>query len=209
MALRANALTTVALFNSDTGNSTTAVAERFIDAASDAIEQYLGRSLQYATGLAETVPAFGTTRLMVSRTPLRAVTSVVTVDSATIDSTSYSIEGDGEAGFIYRADGWRWTADAVTAMEPYRLPGTEKPYYVVTYAGGYSLPNDATQTYPLPASIQEACLALAGHYYRNRNRRLDIASETVGNASQTFAGLVQGMPAYVAAMLDPFKRVGT
>lgn len=212
MALASNALATVADFNGDTGNATTATAERFINAASDAIERYLDRSLQYATGLTETLAATGGTRLLVARTPLRAITSVVTVDGATIDSTSYSLEGTGETGFIYRADGWYWSAASVNAMEPYRQPGTEKPFYVVTYAAGYSLPAQ-TQTYPLPVSITEACLITAAAMYARRGKQDDIASESVGNASVSYGySIVTGrnvIPATAMQLLAPFKRIGT
>jgi len=51
VSLRSNALTTVAQFNADTGNTVTADAERFIDAASQLIETYLNRgTLQRTSG---------------------------------------------------------------------------------------------------------------------------------------------------------------
>lgn len=212
MALASNALATVADFNGDTGNSTTATAERFINAASDAIERYLDRSLQYATGLTQTLAPTGGTRLMVDRTPLRAITSIVTVDSATIDATSYAIEGDGEAGFIYCNAGWLWTANTMSAMEPYQKPGTERPFYVITYAAGYSLPAQ-TQTYPLPVSITEACLITAAAMYARRGKQDDIAAEAVGNASVSYGfNVVTGrnvIPATAMQLLAPFKRLGT
>lgn len=204
MALNSNALATVADFNADTGNSTTATAERFINAASDAIEKYLGRVLTYSAAVVETLPGNGTTRLSLSRTPVRAITSVVTVDSATIDSTSYSIES-ADAGFVYRADGWQWSAGVVTALESFAMPGTEKPFYVVTYGGGYSLPAQ-TQTYPLPSDIIEACLSVARTMYFARQTQGDIVAESTGAASVSYGAGRSVISSAVAQMLAPYRR---
>lgn len=208
MALNANALATVANFNADTGNTVTATAERFINAASEAIEAWLCRRLQYVAAQVETLPAFGTTRLMVARTPLRAVTSIV-LDGSTMDSTSYSVE-DSDAGIIYRQSGFTWGASTGVAAEPYVLPGTEKPSYVVTYGGGYSLPAD-TQTYPLPASISEACLMTAAQMYYMRGAPTDLASQAIGNTSESYAvSVVDGrspIPPTAQKLLAPYRRV--
>jgi len=111
-----------------------------IDEATDAIETFCGRSFARAV-VTESIPGTGRTRLMVSRTPVVAVSSIVR-DTSTVSSSEYSIE-NANAGFIYREDGWYYTvteqsADLVERVMP-SLPILD---YDVTYTGGYLLPED-------------------------------------------------------------------
>ncbi|MDD5366925.1 MAG: phage head-tail connector protein [Gallionellaceae bacterium] len=108
--------------------------------ASDAIGSYCGRAFPRAE-LTETLPGTGRLRLILPRTPLKAITSIVYADS-TLGSTSYSIE-DEDAGFVYREDGFYWTPlEDASQLVPHYTPSLETQEYAVTYVGGYLLPED-------------------------------------------------------------------
>ncbi len=108
--------------------------------ASDAIGTYCGRDFPRAV-VTETLPGTGRLRLMVRRTPLKAITSIVYADS-TLDSTGYEVE-DEDAGFVYREGGFYWTpVEDASQLVPHYAPSLGINEYTLTYTGGYLVPED-------------------------------------------------------------------
>lgn len=100
----------------------------WIEAASDAIESYCGRSFEAAAGITETLDGERRAALLLARTPVTAINSI-TEDGVALTSAEYQWYSDGR---IYRMNGdyrvaWTWKAQAV----------------VIDYDGGYaSVPAD-------------------------------------------------------------------
>ena len=149
-AARSRRLTSVRRVQDTLGLAATVDADLFgglIDAASAAIESYTHRSFARET-YSETLPGFGDIRLMLARTPIVAVSSVL-CDSAVV--TDYSID-DAKAGFLYRRCGWWWTAQRYAGLtgggsyldQGWPMVRQEEPRYTVAYTAGYLLPYTAT-----------------------------------------------------------------
>jgi hypothetical protein len=127
-----------------------------IDEASQAIESYCGRAFARAV-VTETLSGTGRMRLMVSRTPVAAVSAVVYNDS-TISSSEYAVE-DGAAGFLYRDDGWYWTVSQdASDLVPRYVPSLATNEYAVTYTGGYLLPGDNLSLATLSITSSTDCV---------------------------------------------------
>lgn len=211
MALSAAALTTLATLKDELGISDSSEdtrLERFIEQASAMIAAYLGRTLHYESAVVEKVAGDGTEHLLVKRPPVKAITSIA-LDGVTVDSGDYEIY-DADAGIIYNVAGWDWTtvrtADGV-ARPP--LAGSERRLYTVTYAGGWECPTQSgTGATALPKDIEAAAISLAVTLRARRGRDRDIASESMMSYSVSFkdaSTVKSGLPADVAAMLDPYK----
>ena len=107
-------------------------------------ETYVGYPL-VAQAYRETLPGFGSRRLMLGRTPVRAILgfwdSTSSADASTFLTSEYRL--DPEEGFIDRDAGWAWSAPYVPA--PFSVPladqpwaGQERPTYMVEYVAGYT-----------------------------------------------------------------------
>lgn len=203
-----------------TGSTNDAQLERRILAASGLVEKYCHRPFRRNTAKVEKLRGYGTTRLLPELTPIASVASI-TYDGAIVDPTQYEIETDsaGNGWALFAESGWRWTAAGrqTTSEDLVPLPGTERAAYLVTYSGGYTLPNDSDQTGPkLPFEIQEATTLLAAHLWQQRGRDGNVISESEGAASVAF-GFIGGadaapkesfgIPASIAAMLDGWVRM--
>jgi hypothetical protein len=214
MALASNALTTTATLADELGITPAAgdVArlERYINQASEAIERFLGRKLQKTTRTEKLAPS-GTLRLVLANTPLSSITSIVE-DGTTVDSDDYAIE-DAEAGIVVADEVWG-SNDLVHGIAQDAVRGTGKRDIVVTYIGGYVLPNDGG-TRDLPHDIEAACLITAASLYRARGADRRIASEAVGDASVTYGGVNTAIgrgaggiiPDEAAVLLQAYRRV--
>jgi hypothetical protein len=211
MALAANALSTVASFQA-LGAAQAALpnarAEALINAASDTIERFCGRSFARQVGIVENVAGFGGPALWLARNPVEAIASI-TFDGSAISATDYTLEP--EKGRLYRASGWVWTASIARAIDEFlQLPGTEEKLFQVTYTGGYALPqnNRTPGTYPLPYDLEEACLALATYRMSMSPKNQGLSAEQAGNASRSFSGgKAPDVPDYIAGMLEPYVRI--
>lgn len=171
------------------GSASDSKLERRILAASELIESWCGRRFRYQS-VVENVKGEGWPSIAVSRLPVVSITSIV-LDGSTIPSTAYSLV-DAEAGRIFRVDGWAWTAALIATASPERVTGTEERAFVVTYAGGYVLPNDSNQApyaspVMLPNAIVEACLQWATELHLAAGTRGDVVQEQVGDASIAYA----------------------
>jgi hypothetical protein len=171
-----------------------------IGQASAAIERDLNRG---ALGLASYVETFrappstggysgrGRLRLMLSRTPVATITSIVEDGVTLTAGTDFDFEAD--TGFVNRIAGGRvreWTAQTIQ----------------VTYDAGYILPRFPARD--LPADIERACLSLVKLYYFARNRDPLVKSEDVQGAVNT-AYFVGGdaIPPDIAGLLDRFREI--
>jgi hypothetical protein len=202
MSLSANALTTVAELEGELGvypGSATALLERLIGAASDAIDAWCGHSLARA-GVTETFVGNGRARLLLPRTPLSSV-STVTVDGVTLAAADYSIQ-NAASGYLVRALG-EWPLGAQIA---------------VTYTGGYATPAQVPGTYPtrsLPFQVEQACLMTCVSLYRARGRDPQLSSEALGDYTAAYRGANAAIgtgaggiiPDAALPLLAPFRRV--
>ncbi len=102
---------------------------QLLDWAKAAIDNYVGRPLDAATGIVETVSPDGAESFLVTRTPVTAVTSVVEDDQTLVDGTDFVWTTSGlflRGSKTLRA---RWTRS--------------RNGVVVTYDGGYAtIPED-------------------------------------------------------------------
>jgi uncharacterized phiE125 gp8 family phage protein len=207
VALAANALTTLATAKAELGLTGTAendsVLERLINTASDAAERYCRRSFTRATVTSERVKGYGGPRLMVARTPVVSVTSVI-INGSTVDATSYYLESP-EAGTLYRDAGWDWTAlaDAGLVVQD-AVPGTEEGLYLVTYVGGYQAPNQGG-TRTLPYDLEQAVLDTVTQLWRNRGKYSSLQTETESQEDATWRGFV--IPGPARHVLNLYRRI--
>lgn len=169
VAAAANALTTVSAVRDTVGSGpSTDYLQRLINAASQAIENYLGRPLgraTYADETPESLAGTGDEWLRVSRYPIESVEEILigtTEVVAGTDTDEYSLTQGGAKGRIYRAAGWPRTVPATDCLT--LDPDNRRPYYTITvaYTGGYLLPGaappDPDTSIPLPADIEQACI---------------------------------------------------
>lgn len=181
-----------------------------LDAASAAIASYCQRTFAKAT-YTETVGGFGSTNLLLSRTPIVSVTSVTLLTDALTD---WSIE-DADAGLLYRKAGWDRTTQFGGLLEPHAMPNSESPDFTIVYVAGYDLPDQPLPT--LPLEIQRACLLTAKSWYLNRAqdpargvvtgvRMADGSGVTyAANTNDPSAG--QALPGVVTRLLAPYRRL--
>lgn len=180
---------------------------RYIAVASDAARQYLNRDpLHYEAGIVETVAGFGTARLVLQRLPVLSIASIE-FDGQAISADAYEIE-DGGAGLVFRRVGWPWTTTDAGGIVGGPLPGYERRLLEVTYTGGWVTPGQ-TGTRTLPYDIEEAVIQTVVGMYRSRGRDREIASESLGAASVTYARGGEGgvLPATAKALLTPYRLI--
>lgn len=206
MALVSHALTTEAMVCSALGisvGSETALIEHLIAVASDLLERYCNRQFSRAT-VTEKVRGHGTDRILVSRTPVVELTSVV-IDDIELDDCE--IYGDGRAGLIYRPGGFESTApySSMTASTT-RIVGQELRSITVEYVGGYVLPKDDApgNARTLPYDIEQAAIDTAVQIYRNRGKQSNLQSATEAAEDVTWRGDMIPGPAKRA--LSSYRR---
>lgn len=150
-------------------------------------------AIHYEEGIVDDLPGGGQ-ELIVSRTPLLAVTSVKPLTLAgvagdALDASAYWITAPG-AGLLCASSGvWSSTRLAVGAR-PDPIVGTERPAWRVTYTGGWVTPQQADDdpglTRTLPEDIEDAVLAMAAALYNDQGRDLGVASEALLSGRVTY-----------------------
>lgn len=144
MALRANALTTVAAVDAELGVTSAGpqvtLLERYINAISQAVEQFLGRTLQQRT-LTEQLAGHGGRHILLAVTPTAAVDEV-RIDGQVVTATEYRLS-EPNIGELFRDSGWPWTAPRIRTIARDQLAGEERESIEVDYAGGFFLPPSA------------------------------------------------------------------
>lgn len=164
--------------------------------ASAEIVRFCGRPFARET-YRETLSGYGGTRLMLARTPVVSVASVLHNSDVITDF----VINDADAGLLYRERGWQWSAGVGWNITSYVVPGSEAPKFVVEYTAGYLLPGAATPT--LPGDIERACIELVKAVHAARKRDPAITAERLGDYQASYA---EGMPAQVVDRLIRWRR---
>jgi len=178
------------------------ILDALIAAASDEIQrefQFLCRQTYR-----ETLPGYGSTRLMLSRTPIVSVSSV-THNSEPI--TDYVIENK-ETGFLYRRLGWCWTASLGWKITGYVIPNSEDPQYQVEYVAGF-LAADKPDS-DMPAEIQRSATDTVKEWFLTLKRAADVQSKSVGDLSITYFtgnGAKMAVPPRAMSRLEKWRRL--
>lgn len=120
-----------------------ALLERLVDAASSVIEAYCSRVFT-ATTYTELLDGTGTDVLGLRHYPILSVSALLEAGAA-ISTGSDPYAANAPSALIYAEEG--------QLVRPYLRWLPYRRYYSVTYQAGYS---------PIPASIVQACVELAG-----------------------------------------------
>lgn len=146
-----------------------------------------------------------TPRIVVSRTPIKSITSIE-LDGDAITDSSFFIE-DAESGFIYREDTfWQSTVIASGGIRQ-RVSQWGRYDWKVTYTGGYDLPSFSDSP-DLPLDVERAAIELVAAWFRSRRTDQNIARETIGDASVTYReGGAGAIPSPVMLTIDRWRRL--
>lgn len=143
-------LTTTQAVWAELGTTSTADAARLshlIAVASRWAETYVGYPLA-AGKYRETLAAYGTRNLMLSRTPVRAVAALYygtdTGASGTEVLLSSEFGLDARPGFLTRPEGWEWSVHGLQDLEMRPVPGQEFEPWMADYVAGYTLDGIST-----------------------------------------------------------------
>ncbi len=151
-----------------------------ITGVSKSLVRKLGRSFARET-LSETVKGYGTTKLMLTRSPIVSISSILVDTTPVID---FVIE-DAENSILYRRVGWAWSVvNGFMGIGFNPVPGSEESIFVVVYEAGYNLPNWEGTTRDLPEDIEDLALDYLHFLYANRAQKdFSIRSYTIGDLS--------------------------
>lgn len=196
MALSEAALTIVTAVETELGlaaNADTRI-EGWINDASDAIAEYLGRTLQRTTSIVEKHAGDGSPSLVLKRPPLVSIASITRYGTAIL-SSSYEIK-DADSGEVLFFGGLEDDSYAFErGVSRDAIVGSERRLYEVTYAGGWITPRQAAvggtfaaETVTLPSSISRACIELVSHYRARAVGKTDpsVASEAMLSYSVSY-----------------------
>lgn len=210
MALPANALTLLATVKAELGISVSThdtVLERLIGVASEAVARFCGRKLHYQAAIVETVRGYGGQVLLLKRTPIVSITSIV-IDGTTLAADSYSIK-DADVGSVYREVGWQWTSPLAEGLAaPAQVPGAEVHKYTVTYTGGWVFDPQAGSPTPArnaPYDLEQACIETVVHLWRFRGRFSNAKTEKEETSKVAWEG--NAIPKPAQAILKRYRRV--
>jgi hypothetical protein len=180
---------------------------RMITGVSKSLMRKINRQLARET-VRETVKGYGDTQLMLSRSPVISVSSVL--EDGVTPVLDYSIE-DPESSILYRRSGWSWgVVNGFTGVGFNPLPNSEEANYTIEYEAGYYLPNWTPGTPDLPEDIEDLALDYMHFLYANRNeedpsiRSYSIGQITVGKSTQT--AVVDFLADFERRCLD-YKRI--
>lgn len=162
-----------------THNNDDTYIDGLITAAREWVEDFTGRSLvtQTRTYLMDGFP-IGDDFIVLPRSPIQSVTTVVYVDTAganqTWSSVNYAVDTTADPGGIYLAYNATW-------------PDTRAQRHAVTitYIAGYTI---------IPQRLKQAMLLIIGELYARRE--LSIVGATISE-----------VPFAVQALLSPFRLV--
>lgn len=166
-----------------------AIYELCINAASDMIERFLDRRL---ITQAYTVQLDGNAQRTIypGQWPITSVTAVYDSTSWTWDATTLISSADYVVG-----------EDEIT-LKQYNFRSGEKNVRV-EYTAGYDSPS-APGSNALPSTISHACYMLTEWLYAMRSdRRIGVSNKSKTNES---VGFIDGIPAFIAEMLAPYKN---
>ena len=191
-----------------------------LKAATRWAESYIGYPL-FVASYRETRPSYSSRRLMLSRTPVRAVAQLLDApspdDGAAVLSSEFGV--DREAGFLTRDEGWEWSAPVEYDLTPVPRAGQEYEQWLVDYMAGwtfggieptsanYSTEAGTTSTgRTLPEDIEEAVLTKAAALYEGTE---SVDAEQLGDLKVTYnlrsASVDKVVPEEI--MLAPYRRL--
>jgi hypothetical protein len=208
----------VKLLLGTTATSDDALISSLITQASKWAESVVGYPLS-ARAYLETVPGYGSRRLMLGRTPLRAVTGLFfgtdSGDYTEVDSTAYAV--GREAGFLERGLGWEWSVpvDGDLALRP--LAGQEFPQWRAEYVAGYTYSGISTDSSlwstakgststgrTLPEDIERAIVIKVTDTYGGTE---GVAEKSVGDLRIRYSSFgTAEKPDIATALLAPYRR---
>jgi hypothetical protein len=182
---------------------------RYITRASRWADTFVGRPLAAAV-YQETVPAFDTRTLMLSRTPIRSLLRVFD-STATSEANDYSTQvriEDAEAGLLSMDVGFAWTPSLSQDMTLSPIPGQETRPWLIEYEAGYviggttSTAGGTTSTgETLPDDIEQAAIEKVRHFYEQRG---GVTGMKVGDLSINYAS---GGEDAASELLTPYRRI--
>lgn len=169
-----------------TATSDDGIMQSALDRATALIEGYVGYPLRRQV-YEETVAGYGGNELLVSRTPVRSIESILYGEEL-VASTSYFVDG---GGLIWRNDGWPWTAAVQYDMTAHVAPHSELRSYTVVYEAGYCTAGSTESSWlttgeAVPGEIESAILYTATFLYQNAGRDFSVASKKIGDLSITY-----------------------
>lgn len=205
-----------------TATSEDAYQTDLLIAASNWAESFVGYPLGVSV-YSETLAAYNSPRLMVSRTPIRNVMSLTngTASDAwtTFSSTEYRVE-NAKAGIIGRDLGFDDTIQYGWSLSPHEIPGSELRPWSIVYEAGYVGYGGATSTngglvagsraadgsqstaVSLPYTIERAILFKAREWFNGNEQ---FISKRVGDLSYNLRSDQVDGPA--EQLLRPYQRV--
>lgn len=167
----------------------------------------------------ETVAGYGSRRLMLSRTPVRAVAGLfLGTDTGTADVVASSDFGvEAAPGFLVRDMGWEWSVTAIQDLVLRPQPGQEFQPWLVDYVAGYTFDGLSTSSAlwstakgttstgrTLPYDIEAAVIAKAGRWYLGADT---LVAKSVGDLRLQFGTGAGGRPVDPAAdLLCAYRR---
>lgn len=187
--------------------------QRAIVVASRWAETYVGYPM-LAQVYSESLAGFGGLRLMLARTPIRAVLrmfdSTSTESANSYTSSQYGIE-DRDAGFLRRQEGFAWTARMGWDLGPAVVPNSEQQRWLVEYQAGWVYPETSSTSYgttstaaTLPEDITQAVLQKAAELVL---QDMNIESKSVGDLSVTYRSRDLPYRSPAEKLLGPYRRV--
>ena len=184
-------LTTITAVQTEIGtltNAQKAWASSAITFASALIEQEANQHFPQQQ-FKETIEGSGSTTLMLARTPIIGIPTIITVDNEVI--ADFVVE-DAEAGILYRRQGWTAEVSYHRGISYDPLPYEGHPRFVITYDAGYHLPSfpDAIDTgeIDLPGNIEQACILTVKAWWHAKNRDSTVSWKQVGDLALGYRG---------------------
>lgn len=173
------------------------VLKRYIQSASNALQELCGRNFEYDAAYEEDVSSDGGKYLVAHKgVPIEAITSIEYDNGQgsmeTVDSDQYVLE-DSEAGLIRHISGtWRDTQVYVNHIEPARMHGGQHAVYRITYEGGWNTPYQVAEGTgsgsgrTLPYDIEDAVIRYVVQKFKARKRDPNVSSMSVGSGSISY-----------------------
>lgn len=183
--------------------------KRYCNGASDFIANACSRVLHFEAAITEHLPAFGDTNLLVKRPPIVDVTSI-SIQGTALDPTSYAVRDD-QAGIIFRATSWPWSAGRTRSITWPQVPGSEDAVVQVVYDGGWVTPAQATQMLPrtLPYDLEDACITMVVARWSRQGSDPRVKSESLLSYSASYIEGDDGglLPPVVRDVINRYARV--
>lgn len=156
---------------------------RIITAASDAIENYCGRTFTSTLYTAEMQDGTGTKTLQLRNFPIISVTSLLEGGSALVVGTDPNGSPTPDA-LIYAEEG--------QLVRPWFIWLPYRRWYSITYTAGYAT---------VPGDVIQACIDLSALMLREKEH-VGMSSKTAGQQIVSYRG---DLPKYIRDTLDGYS----